>query len=202
MEKEKEDKHAKVGVFGIGTEGSKEEAILWLNEKLKILGDVKAEIYAKGDFNGILFAKFDSQNLRNQSVERFRKASLSRNGQRCWATEDSPIEERACKNFLFGVKNLLLEWNYGKFEIWVDVKKFEIYFGEDELIASVSVTPEKEMEFSYGEGWENYLREGKLDKIISKAKEMLSRSLGTTKGKGKNKGKSKSKSKSSSKASQ
>ena len=187
-----------MGVFGIGTEESKEETILGLNEKLKILGDVKAEIYAKGDFNGILFAKFDSQNLRNQSVERFRKASLSRNGQRCWATEDSPIEERACKNFLFGVKNLLLEWNYGKFEIWVDIKKFDIYFGEDELIALVSVTPEKEMEFSYGEEWENYLRKGKLDEIISKAKEMLSRSLGTTKGKGKNKGKSKSKSKSKS----
>ena len=80
----------------------------------------------------------------------------------------------------------------------MDIKKFDIYFGEDELIALVSVTPEKEMEFSYGEEWENYLRKGKLDEIISKAKEMLSRSLGTTKGKGKNKGKSKSKSKSKS----
>ena len=116
-DKEKLEKHSKVGVFGIGNERGKEEAIAWLNEKLKLISDCKAEIYAKGEFKGILFAKFESQHARDSSVTSFRKASLSRNGSRCWASEDTPIEERASKSFLFGIKNLLIDWGFGKFEL-------------------------------------------------------------------------------------
>ena len=106
IEKDNIEKHAQVGVFGIGKEGGKEEAIAWLDEKLKLVSNCKAEIYTKGDFKGILFAKFDSKHARNRSIESFRKASLTRSGSRYWASEDAPVEDRARKSFLFGIKNL------------------------------------------------------------------------------------------------
>ena len=166
-----------------------------LDEKLKLLVDSKSEIFSKGDFKGILFAKFESKESRNRSVESFRKASLTRNGSRCWASEDTPVEERACKKFLFGIKSLLIEWGFGKFEIWIDLKNFQIYFN-DEFIASIKVNSQKELELQYGDEWESYLKEGKLEDIISQSKEMISRSI-SSEGKSKGKGKSKSKSKTS-----
>ena len=157
--------------------------------------------FAKEDFKGILFAKFDSKDSRNRSVESFRKASLSRSGSKCWASEDAPIEERASKSFLFGIKNLLIQWGFGKFELWVDTKRFEIYLN-DEFIASAATNPSANLEFKFGEGWEEYLKEGNLDEIVSKANNMISRSRSHNPGKGKEKSKLKSKSKSKSKSSE
>ena len=202
-QKEKDKKYARVGVFGIGKERGKDDAISWLNVKLKLLADCKAEIYGKGEFNGILFAKFDSQATRDLSVESFRKASLSREGSRCWAAEDAPIEIRAYKKFLFGIKKLLIspEWGFGKFEIWVDTKKFEIYCNDD-FVALIEMNSNKELEFKYGNECESYLQEGNLDEIIAKAQSMILKSTANSNNKGKGKSKSKSKSKSSGSSSQ
>ena len=59
------------------------------------------------------------------------------------------------------------------------------------------INSDKELEFNFGEGWEEFLKEGNLIEIISKAKEMISRSRTASGGKGKGKSKSKSKSKKS-----
>ena len=161
---------------------------------MKLLADSKSEIFSKGEFKGILFAKFESKESRNRSIESFRKATLTRSGSRCWASEDAPVEERACKKFLFGIKKSLVEWEgFGKFEVWVDVKNFAIYFN-NEFIASIKVNSKKELEFQYGEEWEDYLKQGNLNEIISECKDMIGRSL-SAEGKAKGKGKSKSKSK-------
>ena len=94
-----QQRYATTGVFGVGNDGTKEEAKAWLEEKIdNLTGGKPHEIYTKGDFNGIVFAKFDSQRHRDKSVEAFRKANLQRAGSRMWATEDTPIEERACKS--------------------------------------------------------------------------------------------------------
>ncbi len=141
---------------GLGLEGSKEDAIAWLNEKLKTLTGTVLDCYAKGKYKGILFAKFESKKLRDSSVESFRKASFSRSGSRCWASEDSPIEDRARRSFVFGVKKLLTDWGFGKFETWVDTNDYLAFFQSVdgwEYVASASISASKNLEFDFGEGW-------------------------------------------------
>ena len=56
--------------------------------------------------------------------------------------EDAPIEVRACKIVLFGIKIHLIEWNFNKFGIWVDSKDLCIKIGDD-FIAAVYVEDDK-----------------------------------------------------------
>ena len=73
-----EDKFALQVVFG-GLQGhvSFTDAKAWLDEKLQNFCKVEAdEIYCKGDFKGILFAKFRSTDVRNGVVKTFGKAQL------------------------------------------------------------------------------------------------------------------------------
>ncbi len=196
MKKEQEEKDSRTGVLGMGNTGNKEEATAWLNEKLTIITNTKPDIYTKGDFKGLLFANFESKKLRDSSVESFRKASFSRDGSRCWASEDAPVEERACKALLFGIKNQMIEWGWGKFELWVDVKNFSISCLDDR-IASVSVSSKQELQIDYGIDWQSYLSEGNLADLIKRSSDMLKNSVNRQAGKGKGKqgGKGKLKSK-------
>ena len=50
--------------------------------------------------------------------------------------EDCCIEDRLCKNILFNLKKILVDWGYGKFEVWVDTSGFNIYL-QNEWIGGV-----------------------------------------------------------------
>eukprot|EP00973_Karenia_brevis_P051045 7089447-Karenia_brevis.AAC.1 len=81
-------------VGGLGTDGGKESATNGLKDKCSGIANCEpAEIFAKGDFKGMLFAKFPTKNQRNSSIRKLRDASPSRNHNRTWFSEDVPVEE-------------------------------------------------------------------------------------------------------------
>ena len=127
--KESQEKFQNTAVFGgLGDEGGEEEAKKWLKGKLEdVTKDSPTDVYYKGEYKGILFATFDSKIKRDSSVKKMRDARLSRSGSRIWCSEDSPIEERACRGVLFEVKKKLVEWGYGKFEVWVDTSSMNLW---------------------------------------------------------------------------
>ena len=54
------------------------DASMWCQEKFEAVCNRKPEIFMKGDlFNGILFAKFGSEESRDEAVTAFGKARLS-----------------------------------------------------------------------------------------------------------------------------
>ena len=79
-------------IGGLGSDGNKDAASEWVENKCSQIADCKpTEIFSKGDFNGILFAKFASKDQRDSSVQKLCKASPSRDRNRTWFTEDLPI---------------------------------------------------------------------------------------------------------------
>ena len=108
------------------------------------------------------------------------------------ATEDSPIDVRVAKSILFGLKRQLVEWQWDKFEVWVDIPNTSIFLGND-YVASVQVDQD-EIHMDYETDWKNYLLEENLQELLDKAASQLrsSRQAGSRKGKGKGKSKSKS----------
>eukprot|EP00973_Karenia_brevis_P069512 9664570-Karenia_brevis.AAC.1 len=128
-EKEVRDKFCKSALFGgfgkaDGSESSKE----WLgNQLLSLTGERPDDIYHKGEWNGLLFAKFPTKEKRDHSLEKFRRARPSKGGSQTWGTEDLPVKDRIQKQVLFAAKKLMIEYGHDKFLTWVDVTNFALY---------------------------------------------------------------------------
>lgn len=112
------------GQRGVGEESSRttviggpqnlatqERSETWLLDKLRSLwAPALAEIFSKGDFKGQIFAKFPTQVDRDEALKAIRKASLKEGAHEVWAKEDLPVETRASRGILFGLKYLLKSW--------------------------------------------------------------------------------------------
>ena len=130
-------------------------------------GPSPIEVYCKGDFKGILFAKFNTKGERDAAIQIFRKAVCYEGGQQVWMKPDLPIEDRARHSFVFGVKYLLAEdWGWERNAIWVEPEG-----GKDGKVGVVWIKTKKDQAsevavtfriegnkciLGYGEGWEAY----------------------------------------------
>ena len=77
-------------------------------------------IFAKGDFQDIMFAKFATESIRDEAVTKFWQSKTKLAGRFTWSREDQPIEQRVPESFLFGLRKVLMAWQYTKGEIWID----------------------------------------------------------------------------------
>ena len=85
-----------------------EKSETWVRDKLWTLwAPMPTEVYCRGDFKGVVFAKFGSKEDRDAAVKALKKAGLKEHGHEVWAKEDLPIEFRAPKRLLLGLKYLL-----------------------------------------------------------------------------------------------
>ena len=152
------DTAATTAVFGgLGGCGDKWEAESWLWKQLWYNNAPTAtEFYAKGDFTGILFAKFASTVDRDDAVNKFRAAKLETGNGVAWAKADLPIDIRAPRGLLFGTKSLMIEWGFPRNTLWADPEEYTLQMGDDNIF-EIKVEG-GEMIVTYGNGWEEYLK--------------------------------------------
>lgn len=165
-------------IGGLGIDGGKDAATEWVQTKCTEIADCKPkEVFSKGDYKGMLFAKFLSKEQRDTSVQKLRKASPSRDQNRTWFTEDAPVEERQCLAVLFGVKRFLIdEWGYDKFAFWIDKSSMAMYYGINNDYIFSCVVRDSILHIDYGMEWEDFIRDTNLDELVEKANTAISRS--------------------------
>ena len=117
-------KITKVAVFGgFKKFGDFETAKTWIYEKLwNEWLPTATDIYCKGDFHGILFCKFESEEDRNKVVSWFRKASMKVEEQPIWSKPDALLRTRSINSVVFDAKTYLKKWGFEN-GVWADTEK-------------------------------------------------------------------------------
>ena len=96
---------------GLDSSADGDSATAWLQTRLQSLHVAATDddlVYYKGDvFEGRLFAKFSSTELRDQALRTFRMAKVSHNNNAVKCKPDLPIKKRFAYSVLFGLKYLL-----------------------------------------------------------------------------------------------
>ena len=118
---------------GLASLKSKVEAEKWLKEKLwHLYGPQPTEVYVKGDFKGIAFAKFPTTGERDRAVSVLKAAGAHEGGDPVWAKPDLPLEVRVLKRFLFEAKHVLTSiWGYPNTSVYADPDTGILYVGND-----------------------------------------------------------------------
>ena len=121
-----QDNYAFTAVFGnLPSTITQRDAEAWLKEKLHNICSIEPEIFCKGDFKGIMFAKFRSTDARDHAVQEFSKARLSHGMNEIWCNKDRPVPVRCQLGFLFAVKKMLASWQFKA--LWVEEDDFALY---------------------------------------------------------------------------
>ena len=60
------------------------------------------DVYPKGDFKGLVSAKFGTKTDRDEAVKALKKAGLKAAGDEVWAKAHRPVESRAPRSLLLG----------------------------------------------------------------------------------------------------
>ena len=110
-----------VGGFAEGR--SEDECKAWLCQQIhQACGSscLPIEVYSKGKFRTMLWARFASICIRNRVVLALTKLRLSCSRSSIWMSGDVPLPVRVEKKFLFGLKRLLQSWGWQAFEIRID----------------------------------------------------------------------------------
>ena len=172
------------GLVGMQEDDAKE----WIKNKLwELWGPTPVDVYTKGDFNGMVFCKFQTEVEKEQAISIVRANTLTYGDKEIKMWPDAPAVERIPKSFLFALKRLLLKWDYDKKSLWVDEAGKILKIG-DEIVISTGVDG-TDLITDFGEGWADFLRCAELEEMMKTHKERLKRSLTPKKGTGKGKGK-------------
>ena len=174
-------------IGGLGHSYSLDDADKYIRDQLWWMkGPRIVETYTKGEFKGLVFAKFSSKAERDAAVMLFRSNKLILGGNAIWAKEDLPLEERIPQSFLFGLKKLMIGWGYEKMAVWVDLSKNQLLVGTDIVIALT--VEEKELKTDIAKDWQDDLRkDSDFTKLLDESKEKLRLGGAATKGLGKGK---------------
>jgi hypothetical protein len=165
-----------------------EESETWVRDKLwSLYAPPPAEVFkGRGDFKGVIFAKFATRSDRDEAVKLLKKEGLKEHGRDVWAKESLPIETRAPRTLLLGLKYLLKGWDI---HAKVDEGMTQLTVGVEKVL-SVSISGNKlniEWEEAWG-AWEELVNYQEVKDLIAKSTTMLERANGKAKGKGPAKG--------------
>ena len=109
-------------IGGLTSLNNVDEAWQWVTNSLWThYGPQPTDIYSKGEFAGIVFAKLKNKEERDAAVKLLRKERSQGNGESIWAKPDQPLEVRSCSSFLFGLKWLLGQWGFDKKHFFIDI---------------------------------------------------------------------------------
>lgn len=196
-----EDRSCTAVVGGLGISWSMHEAEQWLKDKLWHIGGLQpVEVFAKGDFKGLLFAKFGSKANRDDAVSALQRAGIKEGDRKVWAKPDLPLEKRVVKAFVFGLKYAMVEkWGYNKSQIWVDPEEGALWVENEMAVGSVKVCG-AELKVDFHNGWGDWLSDADFPQLLDLRKsleaKLQSAGSGTKGDKGSGKGKGTAKGKS------
>ena len=150
-----------VAIIGnLSTTSSEKEAKQWVLDKITaVSAPTPVDIFCKGDFRGLLYAKFDSSIVRDKFIEKMKGTTLKQGSSRIWVDEARSLDDQSLRGFLFGLKKLMVTWDYEKRDLWVDTDTCALSFGTD-TVATAQITDNgKGIEVVWGNGFE-ILRSG------------------------------------------
>jgi hypothetical protein len=180
-----EDKAWTAVIGGLQGLSGFDEAETWIRDKLYSLwAPSPSEVYCKGDYKGVIFAKFAAQADRDEAWKTLKKAGLKEHGHDVWAKESLPIEIRAPKSLLLGLKYLFKEW--GIHGARVDDMMTQLSLPGKEKVISVSVSDNK-LDINWAPtwgAWKECVDSPEVLKLIDKSRQMLEGAAGKAKGKG------------------
>ena len=150
---EANDDQTYTAVFGgLSKAGDIEEAQKWMRDKLWAEWLPAPEnMYSKGEFKGILFAKFRTSSERDSIVVWFRTSSTQMSGSNVWSKPDKPLHERIIWSLLYGTKYICDK------ALWVDEEKGTVPLNKKEVLRGC--IRDGLLEIEYGEGWAEYLHD-------------------------------------------
>ena len=121
------------------TDMEEEEAKEWIQNKLWDLWvPSPVDVYSKGEFTGILFLKFRTEDEKEQAIKAVKENLLKRGDKKINMFPDTPPGDRIPQSFLFALKRLLLspDWNYDRKCVWVDIPSKTLYVGGERVIST------------------------------------------------------------------
>ena len=114
-------------VGGLKDHSTLDEAEQFIRNKLWThYGPAVTEVYAKGDFKGLVFVKFSSKVNRDSATSIFRQQKFKHGENLIWAKEDMPISARLKQSVLFSAKKAMISWGYDKTAIWADTESSKL----------------------------------------------------------------------------
>ena len=178
-------------IGGLGTLSSVEEAKKWITDQLwHLYGPQPGDIFTKGDFKSVIFAKFASKGQRDTAANLLQKARMTEGGSPVWARPDHPLEMRVLRSLVFGTKYVMKQWGYSG--LWADAEEGTgvLWYGSD-LVFSVKIV-DRNLSIDYGPGWEEFLNDDgfpdftdKLAALNNKLQQARPLNKGVPKGTGK-----------------
>jgi hypothetical protein len=132
---------------------SLQEATTWLGEKLKDMnGPSHCGTYMKSScFQGLLFAKFRSVYDRDTAVALLRSDTIMMGEKRVWATQDLPLQTRARKMFLLGLRWQLGQWGFVKREMVID-ENYDTLSIEGKVIVKIVIS-QHDLDIQWADEW-------------------------------------------------
>ena len=96
----------------------------WIQNQISCLCHVRpTKVYSKGqNFQGTPWIKFANQEIRDRGVSIASNANMVFGDNPIRIVDDLPLSMRVEKNFLCGLRRLLLQWGWEAFEVKVDLQ--------------------------------------------------------------------------------
>ena len=146
-------------IGGLGALTGIDQARQWVSDQMWALyGPQPSEVYCKGDFYGMVFAKFANKDSRDSAVKLLRQARSSEGGNQVWAKPDRLLAERTLRSIAFGTKHAMTEWGWPETALWADICT-DTCTGTVSLAGETVLTAAVEgdkVRVQYSEGWEKY----------------------------------------------
>ena len=160
----------------------------WLANRIRdSSGCNPIEQFHKGDYKGIIWARFPSRADRDRAVESVRQANIKHpDGRALWARPDLPAEVRIPEGLLFGFKRTLVEWGFARSTVRVDTDTSSVKVG-GELVLTVKIVGGRINCTWHGAWaeWADLHDSPELKDIVDKAQSAMQNAGRGTKGKGK-----------------
>ena len=187
-ESEVADRERTAVLGGLSCLSGEAEAYQWLEDKLwDLYGPTPTHKYIKGDFKGIIFAKFHSKEDRDTAVALIRSMIRTHEDPEVWAKPDMLLAPRTLRSTVFGIKYAMVEWGWPKESLWADKDAGTVKLA-GETVLTVSVEG-NELKTEYATGWAEYFddrRHPEVKEILKAARDKMTKASG--KGSGKDKG--------------
>ena len=169
-------------------------AYSWLKDKMWYLhGPQPVEMYIKGEFDGILFVKLESNEDRDAAVRVLRSNTNGNNSgvggeyddADYWAKSDMALPQRTVHSFVFGAKAAMVEWGWPKRALWADPVSGTLSLAKKEVLTAAVVN--EKVTITYSEGWQTYCENPnfpQIKELIHTANEKMAKGAGKGKDKG------------------
>eukprot|EP00438_Fugacium_kawagutii_P006461 Skav224965 [mRNA] locus=scaffold3893:17080:25909:+ [translate_table: standard] len=130
------DLHSNIVVGNIPGEATFESAKEWLTKHCQSYRiEPPAEIYTKGPYAGLIFAKCVSPTQRDSILSSIRTLHTSASSApKTWAKVDKPLNARTVESTLMAMKRMLIEWEYPRSIIDIDLDAYTLSVGRKEIV--------------------------------------------------------------------